>query len=57
MMSVLPIFSASLIGFVLFGLFMWNIDILSVTLLCVLVVIFLYMIEMSVFKFNYVSGF
>nr|BAV82507.1 cytochrome c oxidase subunit III [Hymenolepis microstoma]BBB87185.1 cytochrome c oxidase subunit 3 [Hymenolepis microstoma] len=56
-MSILPIFSASFAGFVLFGLFMWNMNVLLFVLLCVLVTIFLYTVEMNVFNFSHVSGF
>lgn len=56
-MSILPVFSASLAGLALFSLFMWNMNLLLVILLCFIVVIFIYAAELNKFIFNHVSGF
>lgn len=56
-MSVIPIFRALFVSLTLFGVFMWNMNLLLIVLLCGLFIIFLWLNEINIIILSCVSGF
>nr|AVN67101.1 cytochrome c oxidase subunit 3 [Dipylidium caninum]UKT60694.1 cytochrome c oxidase subunit 3 [Dipylidium caninum] len=57
MLSIIPFYVASFVGFVLVGFFMWNVDILLFEFVCLLVLLFFLCVDYAVTCFHYESAF